>query len=353
MAVRGVRCSSALLVALGALIGTAVVASAAHTSFFPPFTSGVDVYTAFPMNSSQGTGPIGMIDDGTHFFVTDVFNATLYRFASGAAGSAASPQASAANGLQVGLAFTQGGYYGLSRGGHAIPAGLYQFNPGTLAVMSTTPIVAPAGQLNALARDPVTGDLYISSTSGIFHVTGLGSTPSATTFASGTFDGLDFSPDGSVLYAASHKGTNHVVGFTRTGASSGFDVDFSSIVPDGIVVAPPNTIVNGVDVSKNVFVNGNSGEVDRIDVNHGNAVSTVATGGTRGDFATVGADGCLYVTQSTTVERLSPCFFQPATVIPESPLAALLPAGAGLAVIGAAVAGTVRRRRSVSADAGR
>jgi len=347
MAARGTHRLGAAAIAVVAGIATAVAASAAHTSFSPPFTSGSDVYTGFA-TSSTNAGPIGLIDDGTHFFVSDVANATLYRFLSGVNGTAGSPDASAANGLQVGLATTGNHYYGLARGGHGIPAGLYQFNPSTLALTTSTPIVAPPGTLNALVRDPVTGDLYISSTSGIFHVTGLGSSPTFSTFASGTFDGLDFSPTGNVLYAASHSGTNHVVGFTRTGASSGFDVDFSSIAPDGIVVAPANRSVNGVDVSKNLFVNGNGGVVDRVDVNNGNAVSTVASGGTRGDFELVGKDGCLYVTQSSTVERLMPCFFQPRQVIPESPIAVLLPAGAGLAVIGWAVPSVLRRRRMLN-----
>jgi len=92
-----------------------------------------------------------------------------------------------------------------------------------------------------------------------------------------------------------------------------FNVDTGHPV-DGIAVALPNTMLSGTNVSNNVFVNDNDGTLVRIDVNNGNAVSVVASGGSRGDFATVGPDNCLYVTQSDRVEKMSPCFFQVAAI---------------------------------------
>ncbi|MGH9028224.1 MAG: hypothetical protein ACRDV4_01200, partial [Acidimicrobiales bacterium] len=78
--------------------------------------------------------------------------------------------------------------------------------------------------------------------------------------------------------------------------------------PDGIVIAPADTMVDGIDVSGNVFVNNNNGTVIRIDPNNHNQVTTVASGGTRGDYATLGTNGCIYVTQSSQVDELTPCF---------------------------------------------
>jgi hypothetical protein len=46
-----------------------------------------------------------------------------------------------------------------------------------------------------------------------------------------------------------------------------FDVDLSGHDPDGIAVANPNTIANGIDVSDNIFVNDNDCTIVRIDVN--------------------------------------------------------------------------------------
>jgi len=58
--------------------------------------------------------------------------------------------------------------------------------------------------------------------------------------------------------------------------------------PDGIAVVRGGLDVGGLDLSNNLFVNGNDGTVLRIDTNHGNGVTVVAGGGLRGDFITVG-----------------------------------------------------------------
>jgi hypothetical protein len=136
-------------------------------------------------------------------------------------------------------------------------------------------------------------------------------------FTDGDYDGLAFTADGSELFAAS-VGT-HVYGFNRDHTVRD-DVQNCTDVchtPDGIAIAEPNTVIQtpsgDLNVSNNVFVNSIDGTIERIDTNSGNAVSVVATGGSRGDFATVGPDHCLYVTQSDLIEKLAPCFFQPTT----------------------------------------
>src|SRR5205823_5935261 len=65
-----------------------------------------------------------------------------------------------------------------------------------------------------------------------------------------------------------------------------------------------------------------------VDTNNGNAVSVVASSGTRGDFATVGPDGCFYVTQTDAVVKLAPCFFQSPTA--DLSVQKTAPAGAGI-----------------------
>jgi hypothetical protein len=119
---------------------------------------------------------------------------------------------------------------------------------------------------------------------------------------------MAFTENGTILYAA-ENGANTVVGFDRTFSSPVFSVNVGH-PPDGIAVALNNTTLGGINASNNVFANTNDGSIVRIDVNNGNAVSVVASGGTRGDFATVGADNCLYVTQTDRIEKMSPCFFQ-------------------------------------------
>ncbi len=94
---------------------------------------------------------------------------------------------------------------------------------------------------------------------------------------------------------------------------------------DGMAIAQ-STAPGGV--ANNVFVNDNDGTIVRIDTNNGNAVSVVASGGSRGDFATVGPDGCFYVTQTDKVVKLAPCFFQSPTA--DLSVLQTAPAGAGV-----------------------
>jgi uncharacterized repeat protein (TIGR01451 family) len=94
---------------------------------------------------------------------------------------------------------------------------------------------------------------------------------------------------------------------------------------DGMAIAQ-STAPGGV--ANNVFVNDNDGTIVRINTNSGNAVSVVASGGSRGDFATVGPDGCFYVTQTDRVVKLAPCFFQSPTA--DLSVLQTAPAGAGI-----------------------
>src|SRR5262249_17648554 len=166
----------------------------------------------------------------------------------------------------------------------------------------------------SIIGDPLTTDLYVATGSGILRVQNpTSASPTVTTFATGNIDGIAFTNDGLRIYAAVIP-TSTVLGFDRTGAQV-FSVDVSHPV-DGIAVAQDNTFINTTNVSNNVFVNCNDGVIVRIDVNDGDAVSLVASGGSRGDLVTVGPDLCLYVTQTDRVVKLSPCFFQPSNPTP-------------------------------------
>jgi hypothetical protein len=308
-----------------AAAGLASPARAAHT--FPPGSpfspaSGPDLITGFPSCEAEPGlfhGPIGLLVDGSSIHVTDVCNHTTYRFPP-SGGSASSPQAQLDNSLNLGLAISHvGRYFGVVNQGVSNapvrPHGLYSFNPSTLEVDQAQPLAqwsTSAFEL-ALVADPLSADLYASSKEGIFQITSLDSNPTVIGFeTSRAYDGLAFTADGSELFAAGSDG--HVHGFNRDHTSHD-DVDLLGHPPDGIAVAEPDTVIQtpsgDVDVSNNVFVNSTDGMIERIDTNNGNAVSVVATGGSRGDFATVGPDHCLYVTQSDSVEKLTPCFFQP------------------------------------------
>lgn len=314
---RFVRWAGVGLIGIGLLPGSA----AAFTTISTPFHTEATLVGRFPtcqLPSTASIGPVGGLDDGTNIYFTDWCNDTLYRFTRSiltGGGSATAPAASSANGLDSGLALSHGVYYGIAQTkSHYIKGGLYAFNPTTLALTTTSPLVPAAsfgtGTPKAIAGDPQSTDLYVSSDNGIFRVQNPSSGhPSVTQFAAGNFDGIDFNDAGTVLYAAENVGAaaGHVVGFDRAG-NTVLDIQVGG-GPDGIAVAPPTQAVNGVNVSNNLFINNNDGTVERIDTNNSNQVTTVASGGTRGDFAFVDAQGGLDVAQSDSYVRLTPPLF--------------------------------------------
>ena len=308
----------------GVLAGTVASSASAFTSFSPPFTGGVDIATGFPTCAPEGAGPTGVLFDGNKLFVSDVCNGLIYRFGA-AGGTAAGAEAVSAAPVANGAMTISGGRYYATRllqGPVATSLGVIEFDPSALTL---TRNVAPSTQPRGITTDPLTGDLYFDEAPGaIWHVQGpAGATPGVTKFSttgSAAYDGMAFTADGSRLYVADYN-AQHILGFDRTGAVV-LDANLVGHHPDGIAIALPNTVVGGVDVSNNVFVNSNDGTIERIDVNSpGNPVTVVASGGTRGDFATVGPDGCFYASQSDRVVKLAPCIFQ--QVVNNGPAAAL------------------------------
>jgi len=347
-------------VALAAL--TAQTALAVHAVFDNnPFTSGSDVVTGFSSGSStvcnvgglgnQMEGPVGLLNDGTHFFVDDLCAQTLYRLpATGGVITSSTPHLK--NGLTGGLTKVGSTYYGLIQnkqfpapapGGRN--AGLYSFNPTTLAV---TYIVSFTGDSTAagthdrgVAGDPAGKNLYVSTDHGIFKVTLPGhvvtrfdkcTPPKTSPPCSGNFDGITLSTSGAIVYAADPQVNSNLVEFNLTGTPTHATQIAGGVKEgsDGIVVAPPGSTPNGKNVSGNVFINTNDGHVQRY--TGPGSVSEAARGGTRGDLATTDPKGCVYVTQTGSIEKLLPCLTGPNPSIPEVPALPLVPLAGGLAI---------------------
>ena len=298
------RRPAAAVVALAAIAMAFAPSAEAVRTFSPPFT-GVDAFvTGLP--SCGGPGPVGLLFDDSSFFVTDYCNGTTYRM-SPKGGDAAQAEATVENGLTHGLALSHGRYYGAAKGNAALPRGVYAFGPGTLDIGHK--VYVPQAEPRGVVGDPKSTDLYVSTANGLFRIRDPDSAdPPATKVADGEFDGLAFTADGSRLYVTDFAGAR-IVGFDRT-MRKVFDVAVGHGV-DGVAVARDDATVGGQSLAGNVFGNANDGSIIRIDTQHGNAVTVVSAGGTRGDFATVGPDGCLYATQSSTIERFRPCFFEP------------------------------------------
>jgi hypothetical protein len=297
----------------------------AFTVPFPagsPFTGATAVITNFPhCNPSPPiaeSGPLGLSNNGSQIFVIDGCNQTTYRFPL-AGGSALAPEASFKAGLDIGLGLSDGTYFGVNQIGRGgIASGLYSFDPVTLELDAgqPPPLVGELtwpGQHDGVVADPLSTDLYVSGEKGIYRIEDPTTEPIVTLVAKGEYDGLDFNEDGSRLYAANPT-HNEVVAFARVGEAIGGPPVLELSIPhkpDGIAVAPTNATSHGLDLSDNVFVNSNDGTIERIDVNHANAVSVIAEKGTRGDFATIGPEHCLYVTQTSTIEKMIPCLSEP------------------------------------------
>jgi YD repeat-containing protein len=114
-------------------------------------------------------------------------------------------------------------------------------------------------------------------------------------------DGVTFAPDGS-LYAAVFG--QSIVRIAGTNAPTPGAVTTLASVPssDGTAVAASS------DPSRPpfIFANRNDGIITRIDLTTTPpTLSTVASGGTRGDFVAVGPDGCLYATQTSTLVKVT------------------------------------------------
>jgi sugar lactone lactonase YvrE len=166
--------------------------------------------------------------------------------------------------------------------------------------------------------DPMNGDLYVadSGTEKVYAISNPGGCDlscSATLFADLTslgtgliIDGLGWSPDSLSLLVAAN-GTNQVILVDRTGTPTVFvnlpTVGGNPSRPDGIAFGCPGTPL-WTPSAQFAFTNNNSGTVMEIDMNT-RVVTTIASGGTRGDFVTVDDQGSLLATQTDRVTRLS------------------------------------------------
>jgi len=261
----------------------------AYTKFAPPLVTSHPVVTGLSL-------PIGLFADRSRFLVSMGTGMERFSLNGGKHGHAAATQT---NGLQWGIALVRGHYYG--ENGSAV----YEFNPTTL---KRGRLVAPVGG-QGLVADPFTGDLFVSGPSGIDRIVNPEGHATFKLVVSGSFDGIALSPDGKTIYVP-NRGDDHIDGYNVSGHKV-FDVKVSPHGADGMAVVADGVSDHGRDLSGDIMVNANDGTIDLIDVHDHNRVTVVAAGGSRGDFATVGADGCLYADLSDRVERLEPCIFAP------------------------------------------
>jgi hypothetical protein len=270
--------------------------------------SGLPSCPVDPGFNDERDGPAGILDDGKYLFFSDACNQTLYRLPE--SGGPASHALKAKLGIIIALVKI-GPHYYAARYGTDSTAGLWEFDPNTLAWKSTAPAVSLV-DIRGAAVDPKTHDVFLTSDQKIVRVHDLtGKKPLVTTFVTGAgsdlYDGIAFNASGSILYTTDRYNypSIHIVGFNRAGKS----------VLD--VVDPYQGEGLGVSRSGVLFVNNNGtnggspatyGSVSTL-APDATTLTTVASGGTRGGFATVDCEGEMLVDQSGTIVKLSPALF--------------------------------------------
>jgi hypothetical protein len=268
----------------------------------------------FPIDCFTTIAPIGLaFDSNGNLFVGDTNNNSIYSF--GPQGGIAGPATllgtipQSFGGALAGLTFTNDGrlYAGLNIGGNIV-----EVNPGTGAVIRTVATL-PDGPLD-LHVDPLSGDLFVSVYGAIYRITNFNNGPGTVTayVQGGGIDGFTFAPDGTIYLKGGTEGIFRVPGTNAPQPAALTLLAFVVGGPDGIALEP-----NPANPSKPfLYVNRNDGIITRIDTSAlpANAINcndagapctNIYTGGSRGDFVTVGPSGCLYATQSDRVIRLT------------------------------------------------
>ncbi|MCW3066295.1 MAG: hypothetical protein JWN32_3467 [Solirubrobacterales bacterium] len=283
------RGALAVAVALAALF--ALAASASAYTAGPGFAAS-DFATNFPNNGSGG--PIGIAFAGTDFLAVDSANGDLDRFPPGGGDAATHILRSVAYPGSGGLAVLNGhAYLALWSNG----LGIAVLDPSTGAETSR---ILPGQRFLSLAINPADGRLY-GNTYGdrVYRLDGLDTptqtaVPYATSLAGGgSFDGIAFGPDGT-LYGSTSIST------WKIPPGGGTPVHVADVsTGDGIAYAPGDAIT-----APFLAVNANNGTIVKVDLTTG-ATSPILTGGSRGDFVTVGPDRCLYATQTDRVIKVT------------------------------------------------
>ncbi|HVC86975.1 MAG TPA: hypothetical protein VNC40_06050 [Gaiellaceae bacterium] len=265
-----------------------LVGSAGAAGTPAPGYAASDFATGFP---GSGIGPIGIAfdpTDPTSMYVADYPTGQLYKFGPGG-GAASAHLVGTVPGGVFGLAFDSSGRLYTAWGGSVKE--IDKTNASIVRVVN--PSVSGLG----VAVDPVSGDLIVES-GGLVRVNLT--TGAATSYAPVGGDGITIGPDGSIYVAS---GGSQVVKVTPTNVSPTTWATVASVPSvDGVAIAASTDPGNPAFL----FGNRNDGIITKVDLTTSPATQTdIVTGGTRGDFATVGFDGCFYGTQANSIVKVT------------------------------------------------
>jgi hypothetical protein len=144
-----------------------------------------------------------------------------------------------------------------------------------------------------IAVNPSNGHLFVSNTVQVFDVDPISQTFQL--FANENIDQMTFNATGSIVYGADIV-TSHVLGFDTTTGAIVFDSGFIFGDTDGLALGQG-------PLAGNLFVNTHAGTVIEVNLNS-LAQTTIAEGGSRGDFISPDPNGSFLLAQTDSLLRL-------------------------------------------------
>ncbi len=321
------RARGALVILLVGIVAGLELPAAAQVEESAPDFAVQPFATGFASSASPAIGPVGLAFDSTNtLYVGNYADGFLYRF--DATGGVASP-ATRLNGVSLGETLVGVSFGKDGRLYAALPSDsrVVELDPSTGAIVRAVTVDAPCPL--ALATDPLSGDLFVSTGScakSVLRIADPARTPSVSLYTGGLCDpdGLVFAPDGT-LYAEDCGAIYQIAGTNTPGAGTAHAIA-SVPAADGIALAAGS----GLGVPTTLFVNRTDGRITKVDLSTSPPVYTdIMTGGTRGDLVAVGPDGCLYATQSDRILKVTgaggSCSLLPSSALPLLSLAPTTP----------------------------
>jgi len=249
------------------------------------------VVTGIP--STGGVGPTGIAFPSSGGILFSDYNGSMYRLPADADNQVLpAPTAAGPYGHPLGLVKLPNGNLYLARQDNGDVIRVDDNGVFVSTLVSGVPLAA------GLVLNPANGHLFLTQLGGVNKVVEINPITATTAdfISTSDPDGISINGDGSILYVAA-RGNAKLEGYNTTTKAKVFDAAVSSI--DG-------TAVGFGTLDGKIYANTTVGDVIEINLTT-LATTTIATGGSRGDFVAVDPNnGSLLLTQSDRILRLIP-----------------------------------------------